>query len=105
MLLRSLKARCKAPGVVGSIGKYLESLTRANRVYGSFGYDYWTELHFANGAESAAHFHHLWACVCAFGLEFLVVMPMVMAMVMVLVIVIIVSEALRQAGWLCQHLC
>jgi hypothetical protein len=48
--------------------------------------------------------HRLWAYVCALGPVLMVMMAMaMMVMVMVSVMVIIVTEALRQAGWLCQR--
>jgi hypothetical protein len=48
MLLRSLRAPCKAPGGAGSMWKYLEALVRATGVSGRFAYGFQTELHFAD---------------------------------------------------------
>jgi len=67
MLLRSLRAHCKAPGGPGSIWKYLEALLRATWVSGRFACGFQTDLHFADVSPISSHrslsgshlYHHL----------------------------------------------
>jgi hypothetical protein len=56
MLLRSLRALSKPPGGARSIWKYLEAVVRATGVSGRCAYDFWTELHLADGGFSRSKF-------------------------------------------------
>jgi hypothetical protein len=53
MLLRSLRALCKASGGAGSIWKYLEALVMATGVSGRFVCGFQTDLYFADEVDKA----------------------------------------------------
>ena len=68
ILLQSLRALCKAPGVAGSIWKYLEALARNTGVSGGFAYRFRTELHLADDPtfhRSLLHTYSVPFAVCA----------------------------------------